>query len=251
MAASALAEEEPELAWRHARAARSKGGRIAVVRETVGLVAYRAGQWQEAISELRAARRMGGGPGHLAVMADSERALGQPDRALELGRSAEAEQLDDDGRIELTVVLAGARADLGQIDAALVALEQAGVTQPDADPRLLYAYGDLLQAAGRRDEALTWFVRAYDADAEEDTDAADRIAELAAPTAAADDTAAHDSAADDAAAADADQQHLRQAEHGTAGTDSGRAASAGADSATTAGADSTPTDSSGGSEDSR
>jgi tetratricopeptide (TPR) repeat protein len=179
VAAGTLADERPELAWRHARAARSKGGRIAVVRETVGLVAYRAGEWSEAISELRAARRMGGGPGHLAVMADCERALQHPEKAIELSRSAEADQLDEDGAIEMTIVVAGARSDLGQLDAALVLLEESGVRDEDADARLLYAYADLLAGAGRRAEALEWFMKAYDADAGEDTDAAERIAELA------------------------------------------------------------------------
>ena len=75
------------------------------------MVAYRAGEWAEAIGELRAARRMGGGPGHLAVMADCERALGHPERAIELSRSAEAEQLDPEASAELTIVVAGARAD--------------------------------------------------------------------------------------------------------------------------------------------
>lgn len=178
VAAGTMADDEPELAWRHARAARSKGGRIAVVRETVGLVAYRAGEWAEAISELRAARRMGGGPGHLAVMADCERALEHPEKAIELSRSAEADQLDPDGAIEMTIVVAGARADLGQLDAALVLLEGAGIRDEDADARLLYAYADLLEGADRKAEALGWFTKAYDADVEDDTDVADRIAEL-------------------------------------------------------------------------
>ncbi len=178
IAASTLADDEPELAWRHARAARAKGGRIAVVRETVGLVAYRAGEWSEAISELRAARRMGGGPGHLAVMADCERALERPEKAIELSRSAEAGQLDEDGAIEMTIVVAGARADLGQLDAALLLLEQAGIREQDADARVLYAYADLLAGADQRAEALEWFMKAYDADTDEDTDAAERIAEL-------------------------------------------------------------------------
>ncbi|MEJ7649757.1 MAG: hypothetical protein WKF57_12120 [Nakamurella sp.] len=180
VAAGTLAEVEPELAWRHARAARSKGGRIAVVRETVGLVAYRAGEWAETIAELRAARRMGGGPGHLAVMADSERALGNPEKAIEMSRSTEAAELDDDGKLELTIVVAGARADLGQIDTALVVLEGSGVLEDDADARLLYAYADLLAAAERTEEALDWFMKAHDADEDDETDAAERIAELAA-----------------------------------------------------------------------
>ncbi|MDQ6657914.1 MAG: hypothetical protein M3Z00_06790 [Actinomycetota bacterium] len=178
VAAGTMADDEPELAWRHARAARSKGGRIAVVRETVGLVAYRAGEWAEAISELRAARRMGGGPGHLAVMADCERALERPEKAIELFRSAEADLLDPDGAIEMTIVAAGARADLGQLDAALVLLEGAGIRDQNADARLLYAYADLLEGSDREVEALEWFTKAYDADVEDDTDVADRIAEL-------------------------------------------------------------------------
>ena len=180
VAAGSLADEEPELAWLHARAARARGGRIAVVRETVGLVAYRAGEWADAIGELRAARRMGGGPGHLAVMADSERALGHPERAIELSRSAEADDLDEDAAIELAIVVAGARADLGQIDAALAHLERIGWREEAPNPRIAYAYADLLLQAGRRQEALTWFVRAADADSDEETDAGDRLVELSA-----------------------------------------------------------------------
>ncbi len=182
VAATGLAEEDPELAWRHARAARSKGGRIAVVRETVGLVAYRAGEWADAIAELRAARRMGGGPGHVAILADCERALGNPEKALEIARSPEAEQLDAEGAAELRIVVAGARADLGQVDAALAHLLQGpGFDLDNLEPysaRLYYAYADLLLDADRDAEALEWFVRANDADEEEETDAEDRIAEL-------------------------------------------------------------------------
>ncbi|MDQ2844958.1 MAG: MSCRAMM family adhesin SdrC [Actinomycetota bacterium] len=197
VAAGTMADDEPALAWRHARAARSKGGRIAVVRETVGLVAYRAGEWAEAISELRAARRMGGGPGHLAVMADCERALEHPEKAIELSRSAEADQLDPDGAVEMTIVVAGARADLGQLDAALVLLEGAGIRDEDADARLLYAYADLLEGADRKVEALEWFTKAYDADVEDDTDVADRIAELTGGGQADDDGDSHGRTDDD------------------------------------------------------
>lgn len=180
VAAGTLADDDPETAWWHARAARARGGRIAVVRETVGLVAYRAGEWAEAIGELRAARRMGGGPGHLAVLADCERALGHPEKAIELARTQQAAELDDDGRIELATVIAGARADLGQIDAGLAHLEQFDTRQRSLHPRLAYAYADLLDRAGRRPEALTWFIRAANADADEDTDALERVEALAA-----------------------------------------------------------------------
>ena len=179
--AGMLAEEDPALAWRHARAARSKGGRIAVVRETVGLVAYRAGEWAEAIAELRAARRMSGGPGQLPVMADCERALGHPEKAIELSRSAEAAELDPSSAAELKIVVAGARADMGQLDAALANLESA-VRTTEIEPytaRLFYAYADLLLQADRRDEAIEYFMKAADVDVEEETDAGDRLTELA------------------------------------------------------------------------
>jgi hypothetical protein len=180
VAAGTFADEDPETAWWHARAARARGGRIAVVRETVGLVAYRAGEWAEAIGELRAARRMGGGPGHLAVLADCERALGHPEKAIELARSEQAGELEEDGRIELATVVAGARADLGQIDAGLAHLEQFDVRERSTHPRLAYAYADLLDRAGRQPEALTWFIRAANADVDEDTDALERVEALAA-----------------------------------------------------------------------
>ena len=190
VAAGALADDEPELAWRHARAARARGGRIGVVRETVGLVAYRAGEWAEAIGELRAARRMGGGPGHLAVMADCERALGHPERAIELSRSAEADALDPEAVLELSIVVAGARADLDQIDAALAHLERIGLETAEQHPRLAYAYADLLLKAGRQAEAISWFIRSANADAEEETDALERVEFLSAePEQATDDDA--------------------------------------------------------------
>lgn len=241
VAAGTLADEQPAEAWVHARAARSKGGRIAVVRETVGLVAYRAAEWAEAISELRAARRMGGGPGHLAVMADCERALGHPEKAIELSRSAEAEQLDEDGKIELTVVVAGARADLGQVETALVVLENSGLQADVADPRLLYAYADLLVAADRRPEALDWFMKAYDADVDDDTDAAERIAELTDEvvtpddddTEQDDDTGQHDDTEqhDDTGQDDDTEQDLVEIDDLPAVTDGGEARTADAPAA--------------------
>jgi tetratricopeptide (TPR) repeat protein len=184
VAAGSLLDEDPERALVHARYARGRASRLAVVREAVGLAAYRAGEWAEAIAELRAARRMGGGPGHLAVLADCERALGRPERALELARSPEVAELDEAEAIELRIVAAGARRDMGEVDAAVVSLRI-----PELDPdhrrpwsaRLFYAYADALLAAGRRDEAVRWFLHAADADDDELTDAADRLGELTEP----------------------------------------------------------------------
>ncbi|AGZ53779.1 hypothetical protein I545_3958 [Mycobacterium kansasii 662] len=181
VAAGELLDEDPEAALSHARAARARSGRIAVVREAVGIAAYRCGDWAQALAELRAARRMGSRSPLLALIADCERGLGRPLRAIELARGPEAAQLSGDDADELRIVAAGARADLGQLEQALTVL-----STPQLDPartgstaaRLFYAYAETLLALGRRDEALRWFLRAADADLEGVTDAEDRVAEL-------------------------------------------------------------------------
>src|SRR5205807_499634 len=103
VAAGMLVDTDPELALRHARYARGKAGRVGMVREAAGLAAYHAGEWAEALSELRAARRMSNGPGHVAVMADCERALGRPERAIELAREGQAMTLPAGESIELRI----------------------------------------------------------------------------------------------------------------------------------------------------
>ncbi|WP_344886019.1 hypothetical protein [Allokutzneria multivorans] len=181
VAAGQLIDDEPEKALEHARYARSKAGRVALVREAAGLAAYHAGEWAEAIAELRASRRMGGGPGHLAILADCERALGRPERALEFARSSDAAQLSADQAVELRIVIAGARRDMGQLDAAVVALQGDDLDEKRRDPwsaRLFYAYADNLAAAGRTEEAVRWFINAAEADVEEETDASERASEL-------------------------------------------------------------------------
>jgi tetratricopeptide (TPR) repeat protein len=174
-------DEDPQLALAHARFARSRAGRVAAVREAVGLAAYHAGEWSEALAELRAARRLGGGPGRLAVLADCERALGRPERALEIARSPEAAQLGTDEAVELQIVAAGARRDLGQFDAAVIALQGPDLEATGPEPwraRLRYAYADNLLAAGREQDAIRWFLAAAEVDAEDVTDAAQRAVEL-------------------------------------------------------------------------
>ncbi|MEK6466931.1 hypothetical protein [Pseudonocardia alni] len=181
VAAGLLVDEDAVQALEHVRYARRRASRIAVVREAAGIVAYHAGEWNEALGEFRAARRMGGGPGHVHVMADIERALGRPERALDLARSPEARDLGHEERIELLIVAAGARRDLGEADAAVVGLQVPELDPVRRDPwsaRLFYAYADNLLAAGRESEAAQWFVHAHDADQHRETDAAARIAEL-------------------------------------------------------------------------
>jgi hypothetical protein len=179
--AGRLIDDDPKAAYAHAEAARRRLPRIAVVREAVGLCAYANGDWAEALAELRASRRINGSVDHLPVMADCERGLGRPERALALAASPEARGLDRAGTVEMRIVASGARRDLGQPEAAVVSLQGADLDRNRRDPwsaRLFYAYADALLAARRRDDAREWFVAAALADAEGDTDAQERIDEL-------------------------------------------------------------------------
>ncbi len=181
VAAGLLLDEDPEEALAHARAARARSGRIAAVREAVGIAAYHCGDWAQALAELRAARRMGSKSALLPLIADCERGIGRPERAIELARSADATQLTGDDADELRIVVAGARSDLGQHEQALAML-----STPQLDPkrtgqtaaRLFYVYAETLLALGRNPEALRWFINAAAADVDGLTDAEDRITEL-------------------------------------------------------------------------
>lgn len=176
-----LLEEDPEAALEHARAARNRASRIAAIREAVGIAAYHCGDWAQALSELRAARRMGSKSPLLALIADCERGVGRPERAIELGRSPEAEQLTGDDADELKIVLAGARCDLGQPAQALALLQNPPLDSTrtgQTAARLFYVYAETLLAVGRTNDALQWFLHAAAADVEGVTDAEDRVAEL-------------------------------------------------------------------------
>ena len=172
---------DPEQAYRFAQAARRIAARIGVVREVNGIAAYHTGRWAEALAELRAARRLTGRDEHLPLMADSERALGRLDRALELVHSDEARRLPRAAQIELRIVESGIRRDQGLADAAVLALQVPELTDGRLRPwsaRLFYAYGDALLAAGRPEAAREAFSRAVIADEEEETDALSRLDEL-------------------------------------------------------------------------
>lgn len=180
--AGRLAEDEPEQSYKHAKAARRLASRVGIVREAAGIAAYHAGEWAEALAELRAARRLGAGDdSYLPVMVDCERGLGRPERALDLIKSPEAEKLDQVGRVELRIVESGVRRDMGQYDAAVVTLQIPELRDRRLRPwsmRLFYAYADALAEAGRDDEAADWFARAAAADRDGETDAAERYAEI-------------------------------------------------------------------------
>jgi len=180
-AAGALLGDDPELAYRHAAYARSLSARLAAVREAAGLTAYRTGRYAEALNDLRAFARMTGDPRHLPLLADCERGLGRPERALSLARGKDAERLAPAQRVELRIVASGARRDLGEAEAALVELRGRELEQTDVrewTARLWYAYAEALLGVGRPEAALRWFRSAATVDEYGETDADERVEEL-------------------------------------------------------------------------
>jgi len=180
-AAGVLVDEDPETAYQHTLAARARAPRLAVVREATGEAAYAAGHYAEALAELRAAKRMNGATAYLPIMADCHRALGRPEDALKLAKSPSVANFVPEAKAEMTLVEAGARRDLGQLDAALRTLELAPLNNKSRQPwvvRLRYAYADALAAAGREKDALAWFHRTHAIDSMELTDSAARAEDL-------------------------------------------------------------------------
>ena len=179
VATEANLDEDPALALRFALSAKKKASRVAMVREAVALAAYANGDYAQALSEMRAVRRMTGSDEHVAMMADCERALGRPRKALELLAQVPEDRLSVQARIEARLVAGGARRDLGQPDAAAVILAIPDLSSSSSEEhigRLRYAYADVLAELGRTGEAVDWFERAGATEADLDID--ERIAEL-------------------------------------------------------------------------
>lgn len=182
--AGRLIDEDPAQAHQHALAAKGFAPRLPIVREAVGETAYANDSFAEALSEFRALRRMSGTNEYLPAMADCERALGRHQAALKLVHEGLADEGVEIGpRVELKLVEAGVRTDTGK-GAEALRLLQAEITDIGnrgpkvARARLRYAYADLLEAAGQIEDAEQWFGAAARLDAEQTTDAADRVARL-------------------------------------------------------------------------
>ncbi|WP_228479254.1 primosomal protein [Microbacterium atlanticum] len=161
--ASQLIDEDPELAHQHALSASRRAGRIAVVRETLAITAYATGDFALALRELRTYRRISGNDDQIALIVDSERGVGRPDRALEVGRSVDRSTLDTPVRVELAITMSGARLDLGEPERALQELD---IPELDPDrafewsPALFAARAAVLEELGRAEEAQQWARRA-------------------------------------------------------------------------------------------
>ena len=172
-------DSDPQLAHKHGIAAAHHAGRLAVVRESAGYAAYRAGHYEIALKELRASNRISGDVSMWPVMADCERGLGNPLKALALAGSPEVKKLGKAEEIEMRIVASGARRDLGENDAAVITLtcKELKNESEEWSVRLRYAYADALAHAGRKEEAREWFIKCAEIDREEITDASERVDE--------------------------------------------------------------------------
>jgi tetratricopeptide (TPR) repeat protein len=154
--------------------------RSASVREVLGLAYYGQGRWQEALTEMKAYKRMTDRPDQNHIIADCLRALGRPRDAVPLAEEELRSKVPNEAKAEAVIVAASALADQGRYPEALAFLSRAR-TRPDVAEgytlRLWYVRGDILARAGRDDEAADEFrkIVRHDPGA---FDAAERLAAL-------------------------------------------------------------------------
>ncbi|MBW3595148.1 MAG: tetratricopeptide repeat protein, partial [Actinobacteria bacterium] len=154
--------------------------RAVSIREFLGLAYYHQGRWQEAARELAAFRRISGSTEQNPVLADSYRAMGKPEKAIDYVDEIERGRVPDAVFYEGAIVAAGALADAGKIDDAIARLESLDLrpkTAEDHHLRAWYMLGDLLARKGRFTQARDWFEAVASADPDA-TDAPERLARL-------------------------------------------------------------------------
>jgi tetratricopeptide (TPR) repeat protein len=143
--------------------------RSPTVRELLGLAHYHLGQFREAARELAAYRRLSGEHDQDPPFADAERALGRPEKAVEILGELPRDEVSEEVLVEALIVLAGALRDLGRADEAVAALGEGPVRPEQVEPhhlRLWYALADALEDADNRREARSWWDAIYAEDPE-------------------------------------------------------------------------------------
>ena len=156
LAAFALEESDPELALEHAKWVARQASRIDFARETLAFVAYRQGDYKLALREFRTAYRMNGFLDYLPFIADCERGVGEPKKAVELALSDEGKQLHGAPKVEMFLVYAGALGDLEMWDKAIEVVHTVGRSQGlpgEYRMRAVQAEQYFLEEAGRSKEA--------------------------------------------------------------------------------------------------
>jgi tetratricopeptide (TPR) repeat protein len=176
-----LNRDDPKAAAAEAEKAKALAPRSGAVREVLGLALYGLGRWQDAITELKAYKRISGRSDQNHLIADSLRGLGRPAEAIPLAEEALREKgVTNEAKAEAVIVAASALADQGRFAEALAFLGRAKTREDVAEGytlRLWYVKGDILERAGRREEAAREFARVMRHDASA-YDAAERLAAI-------------------------------------------------------------------------
>lgn len=157
LAAYTLEATDPQAALEHAKWAARQASRVDIARETLAMVAYRNGDYKLALREFRTAFRMNGYLDYLPFMADCERGLGQPRKAIDIALSDDAKRLQGEAKAEMFLVYAGALADLKMWDQAIAItskLVHAKGLAGEYRMRAAQAEQYFLEEAGRSDEAV-------------------------------------------------------------------------------------------------
>jgi tetratricopeptide (TPR) repeat protein len=176
-----LERDDPKAAAAEAEKAKVIAPRSSAVREVLGLASYGLGRWQDALTELKAYKRISGRPDQNHLIADCLRGLGRPQEAVPLAEEAlRGKGVPNDAKAEAVVVAASALADQGRFAEALAFLGRARTRADVAEDytlRLWYVKGDILERAGRSSEAAVEFRRIVRHDPAA-FDAAERLAAL-------------------------------------------------------------------------
>ena len=181
LAAYTLEERDPELALEHAKWVAHQASRIDFARETLAFVAYRQGDYKLALREFRTAFRMNGFLDYLPFIADCERGMGEPKKAIETAMSDDAKYLRGESKAEMFLVYAGALGDLELWDKAIEIVHTLGRSKGLA-MRAVQAEQYFLEQTGRSDEAVALDqlldkLELQYADAEEDETSDDLVIE--------------------------------------------------------------------------
>ena len=185
LAAYTLEERDPELALEHAKWVAHQASRIDFARETLAFVAYRQGDYKLALREFRTAFRMNGFLDYLPFIADCERGMGEPKKAIETAMSDDAKYLRGESKAEMFLVYAGALGDLELWNKAIEIVHTLGRSKGLAGEyrmRAVQAEQYFLEQAGRSDEAVALDqlldkLELQNADAEEDETSDDLVIE--------------------------------------------------------------------------
>jgi tetratricopeptide (TPR) repeat protein len=155
-------------------------------RELLGLSQYHQSYWKAALPNLEAFAALTGSVDQHPVRMDCQRALGRPKRVEALFNELRQGSPDPEVLSEGRLVLAGTRADAGDLTGAVTLLVEAGAGRLVRNPaerhlRQWYVLGDLMERSGELPKARELFlrIRAVDPDA---YDVTERLESLGPPT---------------------------------------------------------------------